>query len=73
MKKLLVVGVFGAFVVSGAMQQAGVVPVSALGNVSMSAIELVLDLTVAEASACPGGNGNGNGAGKGNGKGGGRR
>ena len=75
MKKLLAASALGAFVISGPMQVAGVLPVTAFGTASLSAIELALDLAVGEASACGNGNGNGNGngAGKGNGKGGGRR
>jgi hypothetical protein len=71
MKKLLAVTAFSAFVVSGPVQHAGLLPVTALGTASMAAIEIVLDLTVAEAVACPG-NGKGNGNGNGNGRGGGR-
>jgi hypothetical protein len=74
MKKLLAVTAFSAFVVSGPAQQSGLLPVTALGTASMAAIEMVLDLTVAEAVACPGnGKGNGNGNGNGNGRGRGRR
>ena len=75
MKKLLAVTAFSAFVVSGPVQHAGLLPVTALGTASMEAIEMALDLTVAEALACGNGKGNGNanGHGKGNGRGGGRR
>jgi hypothetical protein len=70
MKKLLAVTAFSALVVSGPVQHAGLLPVTALGTASMAAIEIVLDLTVAEAVACPGnGKGNGNGKGRGRGKG----
>ena len=66
MKKLLAVTAFSAFVVSGPVQHAGLLPVTALGTASMAAIEMALDLTVAEAAACPGnGKGNGNGRGRG--------
>jgi len=72
MKKLLAVAAFSAFAVSGPMQHAGLLPVTALGTASMAVIEMALDLTVADAVACSGngkGNGNGNGHGKGNGRG----
>jgi hypothetical protein len=60
MKKALAATAFSAFVAAGFIQQAGVVPVTALGNASVAAIEATLDLVVGEALACPG-NGNGNG------------
>ena len=72
MKKLLAVTAFSAFVVSGPVQHAGLLPVTALGTASMAVIEMALDLTIAEAVACPG-NGKGNGNGNGNGRGRGRR
>jgi len=70
MKKLLAATVFSAFVVSGPVQHAGLLPVTAIGTASMAVIEMALDLTVADAFAC--GNGKGNSNGKGNGRGRGR-
>ena len=69
MKKLLAASALGAFVISGPLQVAGVLPVTAFGSASLSAIELALDLTVGEAGACANGSSKGNS----NGKGGGRR
>lgn len=76
MKTVLAVTAFSAFVVSGALQHAGVLPVTALGNASIAAIEKLLDLTVGEALACPGnsnGKGNSNSGNNGNGRGRGHR
>ena len=75
MNKLLAVTAFSAFVVSGPVQHAGLLPVTALGTASMATIEMALDLAVGEALACPGngkgfGKGGGNAGGNGRGRGG---
>jgi hypothetical protein len=64
--KLLAVSAFGAFVVSGPLQHVGVLPKSAIGDASKSAIKMVLNRTVEPAFARCGGGGGNSGGFKGN-------
>lgn len=57
MLRLLAVSAFAAFVVSGPLQHAGVLPKTVIGDASKSAIKMVLNRTVENAYACRGGGG----------------
>jgi hypothetical protein len=57
--RLLAVSAFGAFVVSGPLQHVGVLPKTAIGDASKSAIKMVLDRSVEPAFARCGGGGGG--------------
>ena len=62
MLKVMVAGAFAAFVVSGPLQHVGVLPQTAVGDLSKQAIKTVLGLTAKEAFAgCKGNGGFGGG------------
>ena len=57
--KLVAVGALGAFVVAGPLQHVGVLPQTAFGDASKSAIKTVLNVGVTEAIGRCGGGGGG--------------
>lgn len=59
--KYIVLGAFGAFVLSGPLQHVGALPQTAFGDASKAAIKSVLNLGASEAFAGCGNNGFGNG------------
>ena len=60
MVKVIAVGAFAAFVVSGPLQHIGVLPKTVIGDASKSVIKLVLDRSVEPAfGRCGGGMGGG--------------